>query len=97
MQVITFRLKLVNKERLLSASPVGYYKSIKTRGQEEAFMEYVTLNNGIKMPILGYGVFQVKGEECERCVHNFYPDRLVDLCSFAEVCPAVNQVETHVF
>lgn len=31
-------------------------------------MEYVTLNNGIKMPVLGYGVFQVKGEECERCV-----------------------------
>lgn len=166
-------------------------------------MEYVTLNNGIKMPILGYGVYQVKGEECERCVmdavsvgyraidtaqsygneeavgravaraiteygvprndlflttkvwisnggyekakeslyeslrrlqveyidlvlihqpfndyygtyrameeaykegwlraigvSNFYPDRLVDLCSFAEVVPAVNQVETHVF
>ena len=166
-------------------------------------MEYVTLNNGIKMPVLGYGVFQVKGEECERCVldavsvgyraidtaqsygneeevgraiaraareydvprndlfittkiwisnggyekakkslheslrklqveyidlvlihqpfndyygtyrameeaykegwlraigvSNFYPDRLVDLCSFAEVVPAVNQVETHVF
>lgn len=31
-------------------------------------MEYVTLNNGIKMPVLGYGVYQVKGEECERCV-----------------------------
>lgn len=162
-------------------------------------MEYVTLNNGIKMPVLGYGVYQVKGEECERCVldaisvgyraidtaqsygneeevgnavmkcgipreklfittkvwisnggyekakaslheslrklqteyidlvlihqpfndyygtyrameeaykegwlraigvSNFYPDRLVDLCSFAEVIPAVNQVETHVF
>lgn len=162
-------------------------------------MEYVTLNNGIKMPVLGYGVYQVKGEECERCmldaisvgyraidtaqsygneeevgkavarcgipreklfittkiwisnggyekakaslheslrklqveyidlvlihqpfndyygtyrameeaykegwlraigVSNFYPDRLVDLCSFAEVVPAVNQVETHVF
>lgn len=162
-------------------------------------MEYVTLNNGIKMPVLGYGVFQVKGEDCERCVldairvgyraidtaqsygneeevgraiakcgvprkelflttkvwisnggyekaraslheslrklrteyidlvlihqpfndyygtyrameeaykegwlraigvSNFYPDRLVDLCSFAEVVPAVNQVETHVF
>lgn len=162
-------------------------------------MEYVTLNNGIKMPKLGYGVYQVKGEECERCVldaidvgyraidtaqsygneeevgnavvkcgvareelfittkvwisnggyekaresllesrrklqteyidlvlihqpfndyygtwrameeaykegwiraigvSNFYPDRLVDLCSFVEVMPAVNQVETHVF
>ena len=31
-------------------------------------MEYVTLYNGIKMPILGYGVFQVTKEECERCV-----------------------------
>lgn len=31
-------------------------------------MEYVNLNNGIKMPILGYGVYQVSNEECERCV-----------------------------
>ena len=30
-------------------------------------------------------------------VSNFYPDRLVDLCQFVEVTPAVNQVETHVF
>lgn len=31
-------------------------------------MEYVQLNNGLKMPILGYGVYQVTKEECERCV-----------------------------
>lgn len=31
-------------------------------------MEYVTLNNGVKMPVLGYGVYQVSQEECERCV-----------------------------
>lgn len=32
-------------------------------------MEFVRLNNGIKMPILGYGVFQIADqEECERCV-----------------------------
>ena len=31
-------------------------------------MEYVTLNNGVKMPILGYDVYQVTKEECERCV-----------------------------
>ena len=31
-------------------------------------MEYVTLNNGVKMPILGYGVYQVTQDECERCV-----------------------------
>ena len=31
-------------------------------------MQYVTLNNGVKMPQLGYGVYQVSQEECERCV-----------------------------
>ena len=31
-------------------------------------MEFVTLNNGVKMPILGYGVYQVDPKECERCV-----------------------------
>lgn len=162
-------------------------------------MDFVTLNNGVQMPKLGYGVYQVKNEECERCVldaisvgyraidtaqsygnedavgsaivkcgvprdqlflttkvwisnegyekakasidkslknlqtdyidlllihqpfgdyygtyrameeaykagklraigvSNFYPDRLIDLCQFVEVTPAVNQVETHVF
>lgn len=162
-------------------------------------MEYVTLNNGVKMSKLGYGVYQTPPEETERCVReaievgyrsidtaqaygneegvgsamancglqreelflttkvwisnagyekakasidesirklktdyidlllihqpfgdyygtyrameeayragkvraigvsNFYPDRYLDLCHFAEVTPAVNQVETHVF
>lgn len=31
-------------------------------------MEYVTLSNGLKMPVLGYGVYQVTKDECERCV-----------------------------
>ena len=31
-------------------------------------MEYKTLSNGVKMPQLGYGVYQVSKEECERCV-----------------------------
>jgi 2,5-diketo-D-gluconate reductase A len=32
-------------------------------------MQHVTLNNGMKMPILGYGVFQIAdAAECERCV-----------------------------
>ena len=163
-------------------------------------MEYITLNNGVKMPVLGYGVYQVPDlDECERCVldaisigyrsidtaqaynneqavgnaivkcgvpreelfittkvwisnggyekakasieeslkklktdyidlllihqpfndyygtykameeaykagkiraigvSNFYPDRLIDLCQFVEITPAINQVETHVF
>ena len=33
-------------------------------------MQYVTLKNGIKMPQLGYGVYQVSKEECEECVSN---------------------------
>ncbi len=31
-------------------------------------MNYITLNNGVKMPQIGYGVYQVTPEECERCV-----------------------------
>lgn len=162
-------------------------------------MEYAELNNGVKMPMLGYGVYQTPPEETERCVleavdvgyrsidtaqaygneegvgsalaksglpreefflttkvwisnagyerakasleeslqkmrtsyldlllihqpfgdyygtyrameeaykagkvraigvSNFYPDRLIDLYHFAEIKPAVNQIETHVF
>ena len=33
-------------------------------------MEYVTLNNGVKMPKLGYGVYQTPPEETERCVRD---------------------------
>lgn len=162
-------------------------------------MDYITLSNGVQMPMLGYGVYQVDPAEAERCVldavsvgyrsidtaqayaneegvgnaitkcgvprqnlfittkvwisnagyerarasideslhklqtdyvdlllihqpfgdyygtyrameeayregkvkaigvSNFYPDRLLDLHHFAEIKPAVNQVETHVF
>ena len=31
-------------------------------------METFRLYNGVEMPLLGYGVFQVSPEECERCV-----------------------------
>jgi diketogulonate reductase-like aldo/keto reductase len=31
-------------------------------------MEYVTLSNGVKMPKLGFGVFQISKEDCEKCV-----------------------------
>ena len=31
-------------------------------------MESLMLSNGVKMPVLGYGVYQVAAEECERCV-----------------------------
>lgn len=31
-------------------------------------METIKLNNGVEMPLLGYGVFLVSPDECERCV-----------------------------
>lgn len=31
-------------------------------------MEYITLNNGVKMPQLGFGVYQIPPEDTERCV-----------------------------
>lgn len=31
-------------------------------------MKEIELNNGVKMPQIGYGVFQVEPAECERCV-----------------------------
>lgn len=45
-------------------------------------MEYAVLSNGIKMPMLGYGVYQVTKDECERCVlDHFLSDSLcTDIC-----------------
>lgn len=31
-------------------------------------MQTIKLTNGVEMPLLGYGVFKVSPEECERCV-----------------------------
>ena len=31
-------------------------------------MEYITLNNGVKMPILGYGTYQTSPRITEQCV-----------------------------
>lgn len=40
-------------------------------------METVTLSSGVKMPILGFGVYQVPDlEECERVVSEAVPDYL---------------------
>ena len=39
-----------------------------TGAQPESSARTVTLNNGVKMPILGLGVYQMNAEECERSV-----------------------------
>ncbi len=31
-------------------------------------MQTIKLTNGVEMPLLGYGVFKVAPQECERCV-----------------------------
>ena len=31
-------------------------------------MEYRTLRNGVQIPMLGYGVFQIPAEDTKRCV-----------------------------
>lgn len=31
-------------------------------------MEFVTLNNGVKMPILGLGTWDLRGKQCEKIV-----------------------------
>ena len=36
--------------------------------EEDTVVECKTLSNGVQMPILGYGVYQVTNDECERCV-----------------------------
>lgn len=34
----------------------------------DSTLNKVILNNGVEMPIIGYGVYQVSPDECERCV-----------------------------
>lgn len=33
-------------------------------------MEFVKLNNGVIMPQMGYGVYQIAPDMCEKCVAN---------------------------
>lgn len=40
----------------------------KNSESEEMSMESIKLNNGVKMPVLGFGTFLNNGEECERSV-----------------------------
>ncbi len=46
-------------------------KNAKYKLQEEFIMQTLILNNGVKMPILGFGVFQmIDPEECEQAVYD---------------------------
>ena len=37
-------------------------------GKELREVEYITLNNGVEMPILGYGTYQTPSRITEQCV-----------------------------
>lgn len=47
-------------------------------------MENIVLNNGVEMPLIGYGVFKVAPEECERCVRDALGTgyRMIDTAQF---------------
>ncbi|KUP22583.1 aldo/keto reductase [Paenibacillus sp. DMB5] len=57
-------------------------------------MQTVTLNNGVKMPILGFGVFQIDNDEvCEESVYNALIEgyRLIDTAAVYENEEAVGR------
>ena len=49
-------------------------------------MEYTTLSNGIKMPMLGFGVYKIAPNDCERCVLDAIKagNKLIDTAQYYE-------------
>lgn len=41
-------------------------------------MQTIRLNNGIEMPLLGYGLFRVPPQEAERCTSDGYPQFVIN-------------------
>ena len=55
--------------RQTARESAGPKRHAPAENKEEMIMEYVTLNNGIKMPLEGFGVFQVPDPaQCEQAV-----------------------------
>ena len=46
----------------------AYCKAVFDKAKDIHTVEYATLSNGVKMPMLGFGVFQIDAKETERCV-----------------------------
>lgn len=55
-------------EKFIKSSIKRETSSSLEMAEREKTRPTVKLSNGVEMPILGYGVFQVSPEECERCV-----------------------------
>lgn len=44
--------------------------SVSTSNNKEPKMQFITFNDGNKMPILGYGVYQIPPEQTQKCVED---------------------------
>lgn len=56
---------------MASVSPLLANSGKKAQNSNKgAKMQTITLNNGIKMPILGYGTYQIPNSEAQRCVED---------------------------
>ena len=61
--------KDVSDSCIAGGNPANIIKTHKHITGRNLIMETVTLNNGVKMPLVGFGVFQIEdADECERCV-----------------------------
>ena len=67
---------LIAASRLTGSTPAGGARDVDgpapgshtARSRQDPKSETVTLNNGVKMPLLGLGTYQMNGADCERSV-----------------------------
>jgi 2,5-diketo-D-gluconate reductase A len=83
----------VNKEHIdLFLKTIGF--KFMSNNTKREFMKNVVLNNGVEMPILGFGVYQITDqEECERSVYEALVTgyRLIDTAAAYENEEAVGK------
>jgi len=65
---VAYKRRITQKERKDDGFERFITPSVPFAERRIIKMKYATLSNGVKMPMLGYGVYQVTKEECERCV-----------------------------
>jgi hypothetical protein len=54
------------KKQVQVATLLGEQKNLDSKGKENCQMDDVTLNNGLNMPQLGFGVWQVEDDKATR-------------------------------
>lgn len=54
----------------LGAGMAAFNPLVAKNNNKGNTMQTITLNNGVKMPILGYGVYQIDAKETQRCVED---------------------------